>query len=163
MEYSKSNPDPLADGTSCINHSYSTFAGDVPSVPLARAGGRKRQRPRRPHPGQLQRRLGGLQQRRGRRRRRLLDLLRSVSAQLFVRVLPAATGHFKPGIKFSAYVTIAIPAVVQGDISVFSFSCSTVCPVLLGPMGIWQMRLCSWSRWWKRGTPKSTQPSSQSG
>ena len=43
----------------------------------------------------------------------------------------------------------------------FEFSCSTqryeqdthisgstVCPVLLGLMGIWQKRLCNWARWW---------------
>ena len=29
----------------------------------------------------------------------------------------------------------------------FDFSCSTVCPVLLGLMEIWQKRLCSWARW----------------
>ena len=28
------------------------------------------------------------------------------------------------------------------------FQCSTVCPTLLGVMGIWQKRLGSWTRWW---------------
>ena len=28
------------------------------------------------------------------------------------------------------------------------FSCSTVCPVLLGLMGIWQKRISNWARWW---------------
>ena len=28
------------------------------------------------------------------------------------------------------------------------FECSTVCPTLLGLMGIWQKRLVSWARWW---------------
>ena len=30
----------------------------------------------------------------------------------------------------------------------FDFECSTVCPTLLGLMGIWQKRLGSWARWW---------------
>ena len=29
-----------------------------------------------------------------------------------------------------------------------NFECSTVCPILLGLMGIWQKRLGSWARWW---------------
>ena len=30
----------------------------------------------------------------------------------------------------------------------FDFECSTVCPTLLGLVGIWQKRLGSWARWW---------------
>ena len=33
---------------------------------------------------------------------------------------------------------------VFGDLD---FECSTVCPTLLGLMGIWQKRLGSWARW----------------
>ena len=29
----------------------------------------------------------------------------------------------------------------------FDFDCSTVCPTLLGLMGIWQKWLGSWARW----------------
>ena len=38
----------------------------------------------------------------------------------------------------------------------FDFSCSSVCPVLLGLMGIGQKWLCSWARWWNtqiKGNP----------
>ena len=31
-----------------------------------------------------------------------------------------------------------------------NFECSTVCPTLLGLLGIWQKRLGSWARWWNR-------------
>ena len=37
--------------------------------------------------------------------------------------------------------------------------CSTVCPIRLGLMGIWQNWLCSWARWWNIQI-KSTQPRS---
>ena len=30
----------------------------------------------------------------------------------------------------------------------FDFSCSTICPILLGLLGIWQNRLGSWARLW---------------
>ena len=30
----------------------------------------------------------------------------------------------------------------------FDFECSTVCPTLLGLMGIWQKQLGSWATWW---------------
>ena len=81
------NCNRIRHNTASLQISLLKISGDVPSVPLARAGGRERQRSR-PQPGQF-RRPRGLQPRRG-WRRRLLDLLRSVSAQLFIRVLPAA-------------------------------------------------------------------------
>ena len=31
---------------------------------------------------------------------------------------------------------------------VMDFDCSTVCPILLGLVGIWQKWLSSWARWW---------------
>ena len=37
-----------------------------------------------------------------------------------------------------------------------NIECSTVCPTLLGLMGIWQKRLGSWARWWNtemKGNP----------
>ena len=30
----------------------------------------------------------------------------------------------------------------------FNFGCFTVCPILPGLFGIWQMWQCSWARWW---------------
>ena len=47
---------------------------------------------------------------------------------------------------------------VQGDFCwvYFDFSCSTVCPVLLGVMGIWQKRLGSWAKMAEH--PNQSQP-----
>ena len=36
------------------------------------------------------------------------------------------------------------------------FDCSTVCPILLGLVWIWQKRLSTWARWWN--IPNQSQP-----
>ena len=41
-----------------------------------------------------------------------------------------------------------VPSELRLGFADLDFKCSTVCPTLLGLMGIWQKRLSSWARWW---------------